>query len=197
MVRHVPFLLQRLVNHDLPGGGLAKETLWRWIFWINLPLLGIAVTIIAVFLDGETTPGSFTEKLKELDWVGMALFLPSITGVMIPITRGGIECPWGSWRTLVPLFVSTAGLFVFALHQEYVATNPLIRTSVFKNLSASIVFIQTIVYGIILGAVFLYLPLYFEAVKGMSPMMAGVAIFPWTFTVAPSAMVSIHPKFQE
>ncbi|KAL6156252.1 hypothetical protein ACJQWK_09664 [Exserohilum turcicum] len=76
------------------------------------------------------------------------------------------------------------------MHQEYVATNPLIRTSVFKNLSASIILFQTIIYGIILGAVFLYLPLYFEAVKGMSPVMAGVAIFPWTLTVAPCAMIT-------
>lgn len=176
------------------GGGLAKQTLWRWIFWINLPILGIATVLIALFLDTAKEPGSFIGKLGVLDWVGMALFLPSATGFMIPITRGGVECPWDSWRTLVPLFVSSAGLIAFAMHQEYVATNPLIRTSVFKNLSASIILFQTIIYGIILGAVFLYLPLYFEAVKGMSPVMAGVAIFPWTLTVAPCAMVSFYLK---
>jgi hypothetical protein len=34
-----------------------------------------------------------------------------------------------------------------------------------------------------------YLPLYFEAVKDMSPIMSGVAVFPQTFTVAPAAVI--------
>jgi hypothetical protein len=33
-----------------------------------------------------------------------------------------------------------------------------------------------------------YLPLYYEAVKEMSPIMAGVAVFPQTFTVAPASV---------
>ena len=34
-----------------------------------------------------------------------------------------------------------------------------------------------------------YLPLYFEAVKGYSPVISGLAVFPQTLTVAPSALV--------
>lgn len=129
--------------------------------------------------------------MRKLDWIGTVLFLISLTGFLIPISRGGVECPWSSWRTLVPLFVCGAGIIAFVIHQEYLATNPLVCTDVFKNRSASIVFTLTVVYGLILAAVFFYLPLYFEAVKGMSPVMAGVAIFPWTSTVAPSAVVCL------
>lgn len=144
---------------------------------------------ITIFLNLDKKYGSFVEKLRQVDWVGMALFLTSTTGFLIPISRGGIECPWDSWRTVVPLCVCTAGIIVFAIHQEYYATNPLIRTDVFKNRSAAIIFMMTTIYGLILAAVFFYLPLYFEAVKGMSPVMAGVAVFPWTLTVAPCAVV--------
>lgn len=34
-----------------------------------------------------------------------------------------------------------------------------------------------------------YLPLYYEGVKGYSPIIAGVAVFPQTFTVAPASVV--------
>lgn len=34
-----------------------------------------------------------------------------------------------------------------------------------------------------------YLPLYFEAVKGYSPVISGLAVFPQTLTVAPSALI--------
>ncbi|RYO26269.1 hypothetical protein AA0111_g8240 [Alternaria arborescens] len=120
----------------------------------------------------------------------MSLFLSSTTGFLISISRGGIEYPWSSWHTLVPLLICTAGLLALAAHQEYVAKNPFIRTSVFKNRSAAIVLTLTVLYGLILSAVLFYLPLYFEAVKGMSPVMAGVAIFPWTLTLAPCAMIT-------
>jgi hypothetical protein len=175
------------------GGGLAHETSWRWIFWINLPFLGIGGFLIAIFLriNKNYVNRSFADKLRELDWVGAVLFLASTTGFLIPISRGGVDCPWNSWRTLVPLSVCTAGVIAFVIHQEYLAKNPLIRTDIFKTRSAAIIFTLTVVYGIILAAVFFYLPLYFEAVKGMSPIMAGVAIFPWTLTVAPSAVVCL------
>jgi len=153
--------------------------------------LGIGGFFIAIFLriSQNHVYGSFADKVHKLDWVGTVLFLISITGFLIPISRGGLECPWSSWRTLVPLCVYSAGIIAFVIHQEYLATNPLVCTDVFKNRSAAIVFTLTVVYGLILAAVFFYLPLYFEAVKGMSPVMAGVAIFPWTWTFAPSAVV--------
>ena len=34
-----------------------------------------------------------------------------------------------------------------------------------------------------------YLPLYYEAVKGYSPVISGLAVFPQTLTVAPSALI--------
>ncbi|EUC40527.1 hypothetical protein COCMIDRAFT_108604 [Bipolaris oryzae ATCC 44560] len=177
------------VTGPLLGGGLAKEALWRWIFWINIPFICIGGISIAIFLKFDKTNVALVAKMEELDWVGMSLFLASITGFLIPITRGGVECPWNSWRTLVPLFLCIAGLMVFALHQEYVAKNPFIPIGLFKNRSAAIIYVQTVIYGIILSMGMFYLPLYFEAAKDMSPVMAGVSLFPWTFTLAPAAMV--------
>ncbi|EUC32412.1 hypothetical protein COCCADRAFT_98788 [Bipolaris zeicola 26-R-13] len=177
------------VTGPLLGGGLAKEALWRWIFWINIPFIGIGGTSIAIFLRFNKANVALVAKMKELDWIGMSLFLTSATGFLIPITRGGVECPWNSWRTLVPLSMCTAGLMIFALHQEYVAKNPFIPIAIFKNRSASITYMQTVVYGVLLSMVMFYLPLYFEAAKDMSPVMAGVGMFPWSFTLAPTAMI--------
>lgn len=138
---------------------------------------------------------SLLEKLKRIDWIGMTLFLGATTGFLIPITWGGVQYPWDSWRTLVPMIVCAVVLVVFVLHQEYIASEPLIRTSVFKNRTAAIAYASSVVHGIILWAILYYLPLYFQAVKGMSPIMSGVAVFPWTFTVAPAAGVSLRPSY--
>jgi hypothetical protein len=174
----------------IAGGGFAQNVTWRWIFWINLPFLGVGAILITAFLKLNVKHGSFLSKLKEVDWIGMTLFLASTTGFLIPITWGGVQYPWDSWRTLVPLIVCGVGMAAFVLHQEFIAKHPLIRTSVFKNLSAAILFLSTIVHGIILWAILYYMPLYYQAVKGMAPILTGVAMFPWTFTVAPASIAT-------
>ncbi|KAF2030060.1 MFS general substrate transporter [Setomelanomma holmii] len=157
------------VAGPLLSGGFSQNVSWRWL---------------------HQRHDDFLNKLKEVDWIGMVLFLASTTGFLIPITWGGVQYPWDSWRTLVPLIVCAFGLVAFVIHVEYFAAHPLIRTSVFKNKSAAILFVTTTIHGILLWAILYYMPLYFEAVKGMGPILAGVSMFPWTFTVAPGSVAT-------
>jgi len=146
--------------------------------------------LITIFLQLHQKHGDFFSKLREVDWIGMVLFLASTTGFLIPVTWGGVQYPWDSWRTLVPLIVCAAGMVAFVIHVEFFAAHPLIRTSIFKNKSAAILYVTTTIHGVALWAILYYMPLYFEAVKGMGPILAGVSMFPWTFTVAPGSVAT-------
>ncbi len=95
--------------------------------------------------------------------------------------------PWSSWHTLVPLILGLAGLAVFTSH-SYKAPNPMVPHSVFGNRSATIAFITSSLQGLILWGALYYLPLYYQAVREFGPILTGVALFPQTFTVAPSAI---------
>ncbi len=97
--------------------------------------------------------------------------------------------PWSHWRTLVPLLTCSAGLVGFVFYEAYVATEPLIRLSVFKNRTAAVTYLGTFVHGIVLWSILYYEPLYYEAVKDLSPIVTGVALFPQSFTVAPATIV--------
>ena len=75
------------------------------------------------------------------------------------------------------------------MYEEYVATNPIIRTSIFKNRNAAAAYISVVIHGMVVVGSLYYLPLYYEAVQGLSPILSGVALFPETFTVAPGAFI--------
>jgi MFS family permease len=90
----------------------------------------------------------------------------------------------------VPLIVGLVGLIGFVLYEKYGAREPLIRLSIFQNRTAIVNYLGTIIHGMVLWCLLYYEPLYYEAVKGYSPIIAGVAIFPETFTVAPVSVLT-------
>jgi MFS family permease len=64
------------------GGGLAASN-WRWLFYLNLPLTGIVMIIVALFVNLKVPKGTMREKLGKMDWTGNAIFIPAITYVAI------------------------------------------------------------------------------------------------------------------
>ncbi|KAI9045890.1 MFS general substrate transporter [Aspergillus affinis] len=170
------------------GGGFAENVTWRWIFYINFPFIGLSALFIVFFFRLPKPPGSLRQKLLRIDYLGTILFVGSISSFLIPLSWGGIMYSWSSWRTLVPLILGAVGLLIFIIYEIYIPREPMIPHSVFTNRSAVIAFIASSLQGLILWSALYYMPLYYEAVKEFDPILTGVALFPQTFTVAPSAI---------
>lgn len=145
--------------------------------------------MVTLFVKLNFISGSIMEKLRRVDWLGVLLFTASVTSVMIPISWGGVSYSWDSWHTLVPLIVGIFGMVGFTLHERFIAAEPMMPLAIFANWTLRVTYFQTIIHGMILWSLLYYLPLYYEAIKGYSPIITGVAIFPETFTVAPASVI--------
>ncbi|OJD33107.1 mfs multidrug transporter [Diplodia corticola] len=171
------------------GGVLVEKSSWRWIFWLNIPFCAVAFIMIPIFLNLAHKGGNLGDKLRKIDWVGSFLFVASTTSVLIPITWGGTMYAWTHWRTLTPLCVGVLGLVLFLLWSSYVASHPILPGSLFASRTSLVTYLSFVIHGMVQWGILFYMPLYFEGAKNLSPIGAGVALFPWTFTVAPAAVI--------
>ena len=138
----------------------------------------------------ELVPSTMMHKLKRVDWVGTIIFIAVMTSFLIPVTWGGVQYPWDSWHTLVPLLVGIAGIVGFCLYEKGIAKEPTVRLDILRSYNMAYSMVATLINALIVYGALYLLPLYFEAVKGYNPIIAGVALFPATFTVAPVSVIS-------
>lgn len=177
------------VSGPVVGGALASPSNWKWIFYLNLPFIAISFVLVALFIRLKAIPSSLSHKLRQADWVGSAIFAASLTSILIPLAWGGIQYEWASWRVIAPLGFGLAGFIILAYHERFVAIEPIIRIEIFANRTTNIAYLTTALHGMVLWCLLYYQPLYLEGVRGFTPVIAGVALFPATFTVAPMAIV--------
>ncbi|OJJ99050.1 hypothetical protein ASPACDRAFT_14297, partial [Aspergillus aculeatus ATCC 16872] len=173
------------------GGALAQLSSWRWIFWLNLPFIGLALLVMPFLLQLQKPPLTPT-SLRSLDYLGACLFLTSLAALLIPLTWGGVVYPWTSWHTLVPLLLGAAGLLAFILWERRLppSVHAFIPFTIFNNRSTILNYMGAFILGMLLWTLLYYLPLYYEVAHGYSMVMSGVALFPETFTTAPAGIAT-------
>ncbi|KAF7356272.1 Efflux pump FUS6 [Mycena venus] len=171
------------------GGSLAQNGQWRWIFYLNIPICGLTMVLVFLFLNLRAPPGSFATKIKKIDFVGNILVVASTTSVMIGLTWGGVQYAWSSARILASLILGGVGLVVFLWYEFTVATDPIVPRRLLSTRTALSGFIQTSTLFIVLICLLYYMPVYFQACMDASPIASGVDIFGLAFSVAPSALL--------
>jgi EmrB/QacA subfamily drug resistance transporter len=174
----------------LVGGGFATSTTWRWIFYFNLPFCGIALVTIQLLLKLHLEDSTSREKLARIDFTGIIFFALADTSLLLGVTFGGVMFPWSSWHVLVPLILGFVGLAGFGVYEFCIPKHPMVRIVVFANRSALVAYIQVMLHGLILSCVIYYLPLYYQGVKGYTPVIAGVSLLPESVAIAPCAILA-------
>ena len=153
------------------GGFFAEYLHWSFIFWINLPL-GIAAYLmtsrVLKLLPRHDHPHS-------LDLIGAGLMLVATVALLMALTWGGSTYPWGSIEIIGLFAASVVGWGLFGARLAS-AAEPFIPLSVLANsVVRNGVGAMFFAVGSLVG-LSVFMPLYFEAVLGLSAATSGVAL---------------------
>ncbi|KAI0206593.1 MFS general substrate transporter [Astrocystis sublimbata] len=173
------------------GGAIVQNTTWRWVFYINLPVDGVSLILLWLFLrvkwDRETRTW---DKLKRIDFAGNGLLLASSVSVLIALTWAGSVYPWSSYRVLVPFIVGLIGLAdFFWLEGSSWVREPVMPPRLFANRTSAVIYVNTFIISMLNYWIFFFLPLYFQTAQLSTPTRAGVQILPITLIAVPGAAV--------
>ncbi len=156
----------------LIGGYLTNDISWRWIFWINFPIILI---IVFIFWLAWREPDLDIPRPR-IDIFGLVTLVIGIGALVLAIMQGP-DWGWGS-NTVIILFMTAALFLGVFLVIELKVREPLIEIDLFKNgtFSSSNLVIFTGQFTKI--AVIVFGALYLQEVLKMDPLKAGVALIP-------------------
>jgi MFS family permease len=152
------------------GGVFAELGLWRWIFFVNVPLCLLAGVLIARNLR-ETVE----RREHRIDYAGAVLLTTGTTLVLLGVLEGGQAWAWGS-PTSVAVFAAGAALLVGFALVERRAAEPVVPLWVFQRRLLATTTLLSLGVGVILIGLTAYVPTYLTNAIGVSPLVAGLAL---------------------
>ncbi|EFC85328.1 MFS transporter [Parafrankia sp. EUN1f] len=163
------------------GGVLVNGPGWRWIFLLNVP-------VCALILAGATRylPVDRTTRSHRFDVVG-ALVSTGGTALLIYGVLQASEHEWGSGRTIGLLAGAGVLLAYFVVHELFVAAEPLMTFSLFRNRSVSGANAVQALVAVALWAMLFFVTLYAQEVLHYSPLKTGLAYLPLAVTLLVAA----------
>jgi EmrB/QacA subfamily drug resistance transporter len=161
------------VVSPLLGGGLTDTVGWRWIFWVNAPVGGIAL-VLAVLSVPRTRPEPTGERL---DLPGAFLLAVWTTGTVLVAAWGGTTLAWTS-----PALLATAGVAVLTfaafVRRSLRHPHPIVPVALFRDRTTVVCSALGFVVGFAVFGMVGYLPGLMQAAFGLPATVAGTVILP-------------------
>ncbi|HEX5493730.1 MAG TPA: MDR family MFS transporter [Mycobacteriales bacterium] len=173
-----------MLGGPLVGGFLTDQLSWRWAFYVNLPLGGVALALIATTLHLPRHRVS-----HRIDYLGASLMAVGTTALVLLATWGGSRYGWASAQTLGLAGLGAASIVALILTERR-ASEPLLPLRLFTDRNFSVSASMSFLVGFAMFGAITFLPLFQQTVQGASATNSGVLLMPMLLGMLVTSLVA-------
>jgi EmrB/QacA subfamily drug resistance transporter len=167
----------------LLGGFLVDQASWRWVFYVNIPVGLVALVVINRVLQLDQVA-----RKSKVDVLGAILIVSGVSLFLVGVQNAG------SAAKLTPASVAfgIVGLALVAVFiwWESRAAEPIVPLPLFKIRVFTVANILGFITGMVMFGALLFLPLYFQTVRHISPTFSGLRLLPMLAGMLSMSIVS-------
>ncbi|KAI9862336.1 MAG: hypothetical protein M1813_004812 [Trichoglossum hirsutum] len=160
------------------GGALADFIGWRWAFLPQAPLTLVAFISVYFILDLPKLDDShWKDKLRRVDFAGAFVLVSAVFTLLLGLDTGS-NISWAKPLAYGSLSASLCLFIFFAIVEMKMASEPFAPGHIIFDRSLFACFLcNAFSFGGWIAAIF-YVPLFYQAVEGLSATQAGVRLLP-------------------
>ena len=163
----------------LIASAFAIYVTWRGLFYLLAPLIMLTVAASWKWLPTNMPKLNLRETVAKIDFLGLVTGTAAVILLLIPTSDGGhAGTPWDSPLVIAMFTVGGVCLIAFILIEWKWAELPMMPLGMFKKASVSAMMAQTFLLGAVYYTYLYFLPLYFQNVRGTSPLISAALQLP-------------------
>ncbi len=155
------------------GGLILGHLHWSWLFWVNVPFC-----VVGLVLAWRILPKDGPTERAPLDVVGLAMMAPGLVGVLYGLSNVSKAGGFGRLDVLAPLVAGFGLLVAFVLWALRRRGRALVDVLLLRHWPLASSSLLLFLCGLCLYGAMLLLPLYFQQLRGLTALQAGLLLIP-------------------